>query len=247
MAKDTSTINLLDYKVLSFDVYGTLIDWEGGIITALQPLLTKDDSKASATREELMNAFHKLEADQQTRTPSKPYNELLATVHQQFAEQMGLPIPTNEESTAFGNTVGEWPAFTDTVDALRRLSKTYKLVVLSNVDRASFAKTNAGPLAGVKFDAILTAQDIGSYKPDLRNFEYMLEYVKEHLGVEKAQVLQTAQSQFHDHQPAQKVGIRSVWIARKGAAMGNREGAIYDRMYGTLGEMADAVEAESKP
>jgi FMN phosphatase YigB (HAD superfamily) len=117
-------------------------------------------------------------------------------------------------------------------------------VVLSNVDRASFAKSNAGSLQGVSFDMILTAQDIGSYKPDLRNFEYMLSAVQREFGVGPGQVLQTAQSQFHDHQPARKVGIKSVWIERTGALMGNRGDPIFDWRFETLGQMADAVEAE---
>jgi 2-haloalkanoic acid dehalogenase type II len=128
------------------------------------------------------------------------------------------------------------------VEALRRLAKHYKLVVLSNVDRASFAKSNAGSLQGVPFDMIITAQDIGSYKPDLRNFEYMLTAVEREYGIPPSQVLQTAQSQFHDHQPARKVGIRSVWIERVGATMGNLEDPIFDWRFGTLGEMADALE-----
>ncbi|KAI0902509.1 haloacid dehalogenase [Annulohypoxylon nitens] len=196
---------LLDFRVLSFDVYGTLIDWETGMVTALQPLLDKNG--ASFSKQKFLEVIH--------------------------------------ESREFGDSVGHWPAFPDTVDALRRLSKHYKLVVLSNVDRESFSQTNAGPLQGVPFDLILTAQDIGSYKPDPRNFAYMLSKVKEEFGVEKEQVLQTAQSQFHDHHPAKEAGIRSCWIVRPGACMGNREKEVFDWRFDTLGAMADAVEAES--
>lgn len=93
---------------------------------------------------------------------------------------------------------------------------------------------------------VITAQDVGGYKPDLRNFEYMLDAVKEEFGVEREQVLQTAQSQFHDHQPAKKVGVKSVWIVRPGAIMGNVGEEIYDWKFDTLGDMADAVEKENK-
>lgn len=232
---------LSDYRLLTFDVYGTLIDWEGGILAAFQPALDKNNAEFS--REYLLKTYHELEREQQIKTPNMPYHQLLTTIHPQFTNYLGLPNPTQEESNAFGESVGNWPAFPDTVDALKRLSKHYKLVVLSNVDRESFARSNAGSLEGFPFDLIITAQDVGSYKPDLKNFEYMLSAVKTTFDVEPAQVLQTAQSQFHDHHPASKIGIKSVWIERPGATMGNLAENIYDWRFDTLGDMANALEA----
>ncbi|KAF7596203.1 hypothetical protein BBP40_002735 [Aspergillus hancockii] len=234
---------LQDYLLLTFDVYGTLVDWEGGILAALQPSL--DQQNVQFSRENILHVFHGLERDQQAITPEMPYSELLAAIHPALLKQLGMATPTVEESKAFGESIGNWPAFPDTVDALKRLSNHYKLVVLSNVDRESFAKTNAGSLQGFPFDLIITAQDIGSYKPDLNNFKHMLQAVKEKFGVDSSQVLQTAQSQFHDHHPAQKVGIKSVWIVRPGAIMGNQDKTIYDWKFDTMGEMADAVGAKS--
>lgn len=239
-----SNLKLSDFKVLTFDCFGTIIDWEKGALAALQPLLDKNN--ASFTREHLLTTYHEFEASQQAETPDLNYDQLLATIHPKIAARLGLPAPTPEESAAFGATVGIWPAFPDSVDALRRLGKHYRLVILSNVDRASFSRTNAGPLEGVPFDLIITAQDIGSYKPDARNFEYMIREVGEKFGVPKEAILQTAQSQFHDHHPAKKAGIRSSWIVRPGAVMGNRAEEIYDWKFDTLGEMADAVEAEAR-
>lgn len=238
--------NLTSFKLLAFDVYGTLVDWETGVINALESLLSRDPMK-TFTREELLHVYHEFEASEQTANPSMTYSELLATIHPKIASKLGLIAPAADENEAFGKSVGIWPAFPDTVEALKRLSKHYKLVVLSNVDRASFSRTNAGALGGVKFDAILTAQDIGSYKPDLRNFEYMLDHAKQDFGIEKDQVLSTAQSQFHDHYPAKKMGLRSVYIARKGAVMGNVEESkqVFGWKFDTLGEMADAVEKEA--
>ena len=238
---------LTSYKLLAFDVYGTLVDWETGVVNALKPLLSKDSTR-NFTREELLHLYHDFEALEQTANPSMAYSEILATIHPRIASKLGLPAPTAEENTAFSTSVGIWPAFPDTVDALKRLSKHYKLVVLSNVDRASFSRTNGGPLGGVEFDAVLTAQDIGSYKPDLRNFEYMLEYARREFNIEKDQVLSTAQSQFHDHYPAKQLGLRSAYIARKCAVMGNVEESkqVYDWKFDTLGEMADAVEKETR-
>lgn len=234
---------LSDFCVLCFDVYGTLIDWEAGILTAFQPTLDKNDAQFS--RKHLLTVYHELEREQQTKTPDMPYHQLLTTVHPQFTNRLGLTTPSQEESNEFGESVGSWPAFPDTVDALRRLKKHYKLVVLSNVDRESFAKSNAGSLDGIPFDLIITAQDVGSYKPDLRNFEYMLNMVKSTFSIGLEQVLQTAQSQFHDHHPASKIGIKSVWIERPGATMGNLSDKIYDWRFDTLGDMAKALEAEA--
>lgn len=232
---------LSDYRLLSFDVYGTLVDWEGGIFHALQPTLAKNNAQFS--RQHLLALYHELEREQQNKTPDMPYHELLTTVHPELCQRLGVSLPTQTESNTFGESVGHWPAFPDTVEALKRLSKKYKLVVLSNVDRASFAKTNAGSLQDFHFDLIITAQDVGSYKPDLRNFQTMLDAADSAFGIQPSEVLQTAQSQFHDHHPAKKMGIKSVWIERPGATMGNLPENIFDWRFDTLGDMADALDA----
>lgn len=230
---------LTDFRLLSFDVYGTLIDWEKGILDGLKPLYERADGKIE--EQLVLDLYHELEAAQQSRTPDMPYTQVLAEIYPQLATRLGLEAPTAKQSRNFGQSVGNWPAFPDTVSALRRLSKHYRLVVLSNVDKASFLATVAGPLEGFTFDRIITAQDVGSYKPDLRNFEYMVNVARSELGVEKAQILQTAQSQFHDHHPAKNLGIKSVWIER-GGVMGSRQEEVYDWKFGTLGDMADAVD-----
>ena len=234
---------LTDFKLLSFDVYGTLIDWERGALTALQPTLERNN-QASLDPKHILQLFHELEPPIEKAHPDWPYSRVLAAVHPQLCARLGLPPPSEEESKTFGASVGDWPAFPDTVAALHRLSKTYKLVVLSNVDNESFRASSARGLEGFKFDAVYTAQDIGSYKPDLRNFEYMLRKVKEEFGVEKEHVLQTAQSQFHDHHPAREMGIRSSWIYRPNSVMGNRKDPVYTWKFDTLSDMADAVERE---
>jgi 2-haloalkanoic acid dehalogenase type II len=234
--------NLSDYKVLTFDCYGTIIDWETGVLTALQPLL--DANNATFSNQQLLAVYHECEASQQAKTPDLSYDKLLATIHPQVASKLGLRAPSSQESDAFGASVGKWPAFPDSVAALRRLAQHYKLVILSNVDRESFAATNAGPLRGIPFDMIITAQDVGSYKPHLANFEYMVREVKDKFGVDKQHIIQTAQSQFHDHHPARKMGIKSSWIVRPGAIMGNREEEVYDWKFDSLGDMADALERE---
>ena len=230
---------LTDFRLLSFDVYGTLIDWETGILNGLKSLY----EHVNLEREQALELYHELEKEQQVKFPDMPYSQVLAAIYPQFATTLGLEQPTAEDSERFGQSVGQWPAFPDTVDALCRLSKHYTLVVLSNVDKESFSASTAGPLEAFRFDKVITAQDVGSYKPDCRNFEYMLNVAQSEFGVERGQILQTAQSQFHDHHPAKKLGIKSVWIERRGT-MGNRQEEVYDWKFETLGDMADALEQE---
>ena len=242
ISNSTEMAQLRDHKLLCFDIYGTLIDWESGIYDALQPLLKAN--QANLSKEQVLTIYHEVEKAQQAKTPDLKYADLLGTIYPQIAAQLGLGETAPEQSEAFGQSIGHWPAFPDTVDALRRLGKHYRLVPLSNTDRESLSRTIAGPLQGVSFDMTITAQDVGSYKPDLRNFEYMLREVRDRFGVTKDQVLQTAQSQVHDHHPARKMGIKSCWIVRPGAVMGNCGEEIHDWRFDTLGHMADALEGE---
>ncbi|KAF3037469.1 hypothetical protein E8E12_002945 [Didymella heteroderae] len=234
---------LTDFKLLSFDVYGTLIDWERGALNAFYPVLMANN-KTDLNEKDILEALHSIESTIEKEHPDWKYSQVLTAVHPQLCSKLGLEQPSEEESQAFGASVGSWPAFPDTVKALKRLSHTYKLVVLSNVDNESFKEGNAHGLEGFKFDAVYTAQDIGSYKPDLKNFEYMLSHVKDEFGIEKDQVLQTAQSQFHDHHPAKEMGMKSSWIYRPGAVMGNRNDPVYTWKFDTLDDMADAVDNE---
>jgi 2-haloalkanoic acid dehalogenase type II len=236
---------LTDFKLLSFDVYGTLINWEAGLIKALEPALHKAH-KTGIDHKHILKVCHALQVPEQKNNPTQRYSESLTSIHPRLCAELGLPEPTLSESQAFGASVPSWPAFPDTVAALQRLQKHFKLVILSNVDNASFAAANASSLENFRFDAIYTAEDIGSYKPSHRNFEYMLEKVKEEFGVQKHEVLQTAQSQFHDHHPAREMGIKSAWIYRPGAIMGNREDPVYNWKFDELEDMADAVEEEGE-
>jgi 2-haloacid dehalogenase len=202
-------MKLSDFRVLTFDCYGTLIDWETGLLAALAPL--RAASATSLQDEDVLAAFARRESAQQALTPSMPYAALLDTVHGQLATEWGIASDPAADAR-FGASVGDWPAFPDTSDALRYVKQHFQLVVLSNVDHASFARSL--PRLGVDFDAVHTAQDIGSYKPDPRNFTYLLERLAD-LGVEKAQVLHVAQSLFHDHVPAMREGLPSIWINRR--------------------------------
>jgi len=232
---------LSDFKVLSFDCYGTLIDWETGIWNAVQPLIAAN--AATLSREQALADFGTIEPVVEHEHPNLLYRDLLAKVHGAMAFHWKLKS-TAALDTAFGQSIPDWPAFPDTRDALAWLKQHYRLVILSNVDRQSFAATNVK--LGVTFDAIRTAEDIGTYKPDLRNFEDLLETVAS-LGHAKTDLLHVAQSLFHDIVPAEQLGIRRCWINRRGDT-GTGSGATkavtrmpaLDFSFSSLGALAEA-------
>ena len=238
---------LTDYRVLTFDCYGTLIDWEGGIWDALQPLIMRNRG-AGATRDAGLRAFAQGESRQEQATPGLRYPELLARVHRHIAESLGLQTD-DELDAAFGASVPHWPAFPDTADALRILKRHYKLVILSNVHRDGIAASNRK--LGVEFDAVYTAEDIGSYKPSDANFEYLVAHLQSDLGLERSDVLHTAQSLHHDHGPANRFGLANAWIDRQRLSDGGSWGATErvekmpstDFVFFSMGEMAAAVAA----
>jgi 2-haloalkanoic acid dehalogenase type II len=237
-------MKLTDFKALTFDCYGTLIDWESGMIAALKPLTDRLPAKLS--RDAVLQAHARHESSQQARTPAKRYSELLAVVYRRLAEEWGVPAPWRE-CVAYGQSVKDWPAFPDSPAALEYLKRHYKLVILSNVDNESFTASNAR--LGVTFDAIYTAEDIGSYKPSERNFDYMLRQL-ETLGVGKGDILHTAESLFHDHGPANRAGLASCWIYRRfdkegfGATMDPGATPNYDFRFTSMAELAKAHQAE---
>ena len=236
-------MQLTDFKVLSFDCYGTLIDWETGIAEALQQLLARSGKRLS--RDEALETFARHEAAQESETPSMIYSVLLGVVHSRIAMDWDIE-PSAEESEAFGHSIRNWPAFADSAGALQYLKQHYKLVILSNVDRESFETSNER--LQIEFDYVFTAQDIGSYKPNPRNFEYMIQRLGE-AGFQKHEILHTAESMFHDHVPANQAGLASAWIYRRHAQKGF--GAThppdtmpkYDFKFGSMAEMAEAHRA----
>jgi len=236
-------MKLTDFKALTFDCYGTLIDWETGMIDGLKPLTSRLDSEL--TRDDVLEAHARHESSQQSWTPAMRYCELLPIVYKRLAEEWGVSA-SPEECAAYGQSVKNWPAFSDSVGALKYLKRHFKLVILSNVDNESFAGSNAR--LDIEFDAIYTAEDVGSYKPSDRNFEYMLDKLKT-LGVEKEEILHTAESMFHDHGPANRHGLTSCWIYRRfdqegfGATMNPGDMPDYDFRFNS---MADLVKAHQE-
>lgn len=240
---------LADYRVLSFDCYGTLIDWETGIWDALQPMLMAS-GRSDVLRAVGLQAFARYESDLEARTPGLAYPHVLTQVHRALAEHFELET-TDELDNEFGRSVPHWPAFPDSADALRHLKMSYRLVILSNIDRNSFAASNRK--LGVEFDAVYTAEEIGSYKPNPANFEYMLSRLDDTFGLKGDDVLHTAQSLFHDHVPAIDCGLATAWIDRRRLSQGGdwgatpevRERPATDYTFVSMEDMANHISAST--
>lgn len=234
-------MKLQDFKVLTFDCYGTLIDWETGMIENLRGLVERADRQL--TRNEILEAHARHESSQQKWVPTASYRQTLTAVYRRLAEEWGVTGITRDDCEEYGRSVEFWPAFPDSPGALQYLKKHYKLVILSNVDHTSFEHSNRK--LEVEFDAIYTAEDIGSYKPSDRNFEYMLQNLAS-MGLQKSDILHTAESMFHDHKPANRHGLASCWIYRRhaqegfGATMNPGEMPKYDFRFTSMADLARA-------
>jgi 2-haloalkanoic acid dehalogenase type II len=209
--EEKQMISVDQFNTLTFDCYGTLIDWERGILAELRPWADRH-GRQDLSDDLILETFGTTEATCEAETPSTLYPQILEEVHRRLARQWGIRS-TADEVTSFGQSVGRWPAFADSPAALQYLKLHYKLVIISNVDRASFALSNRK--LGVEFDRIITAQDVGSYKPNLQNFRYALADLERTFGVVKEHILHTAQSIFHDVVPAKQLGLTTLWVNRR--------------------------------
>ena len=237
-------MKLTDFKALTFDVYGTLIDWESGMVGGLKPLTERVDRKLG--RDDILEAHARHESSQQLQTPAMRYQDLLPIVYRRLAEEWRVQASW-QECVTYGQSVKNWPAFPDSVESLRYLKQHFKLVVLSNVDNDSFSYSNEK--LEVEFDAIYTAEDAGSYKPSDRNFDYMLEKISS-IGIRKGEILHTAESMYHDHGPSNKYGLTSCHIYRRherkgfGATMTPEKMPTFQFRFNCMEEMAQAVREE---
>jgi 2-haloacid dehalogenase len=236
-----SDFDLTTYKALSFDCYGTLIDWEAGIAAVLAPWA--QEQGLDLPDEELLAAYGNHEAVGERETPSALYPDVLATAFRRTGDEFGHPV-SEEWAQRLGSSVPDWPAFPDSADALARLRKHYQLIILSNVHRAGFAGSNQR-LHG-DFAAVITAEDVGAYKPAENHFR-ALDAALPELGVERGELLHVAQSLFHDHVAAKREGLPSVWINRRhdrpgwGATPAPSEEWTYSLEFASMGDFADAV------
>jgi 2-haloacid dehalogenase len=238
----TTDLDLTKFKALSFDCYGTLIDWEAGIAAVLAPWAREQGLDLS--NEDLLLAYADNEAAVQRETPTAPYPDVLATAFRRSGGRLQRPV-SDEWAQRLGNSVPDWPAFPDSADALARLAKHYQLIILSNVHRDGFAASNQR-LHG-DFAVIITAEDVGAYKPANNHFR-ALDNTLAGLGVDRTELLHVAQSLFHDHVAAKREGLPSVWINRRhdrpgwGATPQPTEQWTYNLAFNSMADFADAVD-----
>ena len=192
------------FKVMTFDCYGTLIDWETGIFGALRPVIAAHGKQLSDS--ELLQLYSELEAEAESGV-FIDYREVLKNVVRGFGERLGFR-PSEKDVQSLPESLANWPAFPDTVAALRRLKSKYRLAIMSNVDDDLFANTR--PKLGVDFDAVITAQQAQAYKPSLKMFEL----AQKRIGADRCEWLHAGQSLYHDVEPAQSLEIATVWVNR---------------------------------
>nr|POE85110.1 putative uncharacterized hydrolase ysaa [Quercus suber] len=248
----TASRPIKSFSCLTFDCYGTLVDWEGGIYTALGPMTSQFPASHPLHNDRLatLYTFVRHEGLVQSANPTALYSTVLGKAYGNMAAEQGVKA-SDEDMARFGASVGDWPVFPDTIAALQQLKKHFRLVILSNVDKESFSRTLAQQFVGIEFDAIYTAQDIGSYKPDERNFHYLIDHCSSDLGVSKDRIIHTAQSLMHDIVPSTSVGMTSAWIERgedfKSVMGGDlqelKDKVKFDWQFKNMGQMAAAVEA----
>jgi 2-haloacid dehalogenase len=240
-------LDFRNYAALTFDCYGTLIDWEAGLLPIFERWA--ESSGLAVRGDDLLTAFANAEAAAELENPATLYPGILRDALRRMARRFNVPRDEAAENT-LAHSVAGWPAFRDSAEALRSLQQHYKLAILSNVDRASFAHSN-GRLK-VNFDLIVTAQDVGSYKPDQRNFETVLARLNE-MNISKDRVLHVAQSLYHDHVPAKKLGLATVWINRRHAKAGHGATVdpdvpvVPDAEFPSMSAFAEAVETAFRP
>jgi putative hydrolase of the HAD superfamily len=235
---------LTEFQAMSFDCYGTLIDWEAGLASVLTPWARS--AGLDLDEEALLADYSRHEAESEAAYPEEPYPQILARSMRALGSELGSPVSPEDEQR-LARSVPDWPAFADSAAALAALSQRFELIILSNVDRASFAASNRR--LGVQFSAVITAQDVGSYKPSPRNFESLLAEATR-LGVEDGTLLHVAQSLFHDHVPARQAGLPTAWINHRkgrpgwGATPAPDAPVVPDWEFSSMAALADAVAAD---
>lgn len=195
---------------LTFDCYGTLIDWETGLAAALEPILLAHG--LAFPREGLLALYGELEAEIEAES-YRTYREILAEAVRRLGKRLGFS-PTGREVSSLPDSLAAWPNFDDTVAALTRLKTRFRLAVVSNVDDELFAGTL--PRLGVELDGLVTAEQVGAYKPS----PLVLGYALGKLGCRRDEVVHVAQSLFHDIGPARALGLRTVWVNRRAGKAG---------------------------
>jgi 2-haloacid dehalogenase len=199
-------MNWRRFEWVSFDCYGTLIDWESGILGYVRPLLRSKGRDAPDAQ--ILNLYSELEPREQQSGSYRSYREVLVSVMHGLARELNCEVSA-EEAGGLADSIAEWKPFPDTVGGLRQLKSRYKLAILSNIDDDLFAFT--AKRLEVPFDLVITAQQVQAYKPSHRNFETLLGRI----GGPPEALLHAAESLYHDVAPARELGIATVWVNRR--------------------------------
>jgi len=225
------------FEALTFDCFGTLVDWEGGILDALLPVVQRHGAGPQGDPDRLLRLYADAESDLEAG-PYLPYTEILGRVMERIGRALGFE-PTAEERGRLARSLPSWPLFPDTVGALATLARRYRLAIVSNVDDDLFA--GVARRLTVPFDAVVTAQQVRSYKPAPAHFLRALKTLR--LPTER--VLHVAQSRFHDIAPARALGFTTVWVNRRsgraGAGATPEAGAVPDLEVPDLASLARAA------
>ncbi len=192
-------------RLITFDCYGTLIDWENGMLAALRPMLSRGGLQVPDAQ--ILELYGEIEAEIEAG-PYLPYRQVLTQVAQEIGRRTGVNISA-EEGRTFADSLTRWKPFIDTMPALQLLARRFRVAIISNVDDDLFAETRK-KLAPVEFDFVVTAQQVGSYKPSLKNFEEAIR----RSGLNKDQIMHVGQSIYHDIEPANALGITNAWVNR---------------------------------
>jgi 2-haloacid dehalogenase len=202
-------IDLSQFKVLTFDCYGTLIDWDSGICDLVQPWLREMDSPVPPDL--VVSTFALMQAKHQQTRPTLPYPEVLRRSWRDIEEQFGWS-ENSVQADEFARSVPYWRPFADTVESLHYLSRHFDLAILSNVDNASLAGTLR--MLDVPFLFTVTAEDVRSYKPEQPHFDAAMRELSQR-GISKQKLLHVAQSKHHDITPGNRLGLTTVWVNRR--------------------------------
>ncbi|KAH6657311.1 HAD-like domain-containing protein [Truncatella angustata] len=243
--------DLTSFKALSFDCYGTLIDWRAGFLASLLAVTSQLPPSHPFNEDPPLKAkqrFDELLAEVQETHPRSLSNELIPFAVTKLAHELGIAALPDGIAEPLGNAPGTFVAFPDTVAGLQKLKKYYKLAILSNIDNTNM-KNTLRQLEGIEFDGVYTAQDVGSYKPNRKNFEYLFGHIRKELDVDpgKGEHLHVARSLYYDHVPCKKLAQKSAWISREADENELKkfeDSVAFEWRFDTIGKFADEVERQ---
>ena len=233
----TLIMDFTSIRLITFDCYGTLIDWETGMLSSLRSLLR---NTPAVEDEKLLEMYGEIEA-QIEAGPYVTYRAVLGRAAEEIGRRLGAPINA-ADAQRFAGSLKLWPPFPDTVESLRALAKRYKLAIISNIDDDLFADTQR--LLKTSFEFVVTARQVQSYKPSLKNFHEALARA-EKLGIGKQHILHAAQSRHHDIDPANALGLKNIWVDRRHDKSGSgatvRSGAVPNFKVNSMAELAEKL------